>query len=283
MSSNAMSLNVMVMESDRHVADAAIRELTDAGHVVLRCHDAGRGGVPVPRPRESARTVRCIRTRSTSRLTVRARPRSQPAATEDGVRCALDARVSRSSSPGRRCSILTSRTEPACIDRTDDVVAACEEVARGELPQHSRVATDALRASRTSNEMLGRADCRGDAPARRVARRRSAGSTRLAPRQRDAAIVRMMGKLREFDTSAPVHRRRRRRARQSSPGSIRNGIRHSNLSASAGSGADHAFATDRRAPARACCAGRSPRRRHRSRCRCPGCSGTRLGRRPPCR
>ena len=41
-----MSLKVMVLESDHGVADAAIRQLADAGHEVLRCHEPGAAAFP---------------------------------------------------------------------------------------------------------------------------------------------------------------------------------------------------------------------------------------------
>jgi hypothetical protein len=41
-----MALNIMVLESEHGAADDAIRELTDAGHVVLRYHDPGAPAFP---------------------------------------------------------------------------------------------------------------------------------------------------------------------------------------------------------------------------------------------
>ena len=41
-----MSLNIMVLESERGAAEEAARELTEAGHVVLRCHDAAGPAFP---------------------------------------------------------------------------------------------------------------------------------------------------------------------------------------------------------------------------------------------
>ncbi len=91
--------------------------------------------------------------------------------------------------------------EALILDRTADIVGACEEVAAAELPRHSRVATEALNATRAPD----------DAPAggrASVTRRNGSllasvgGLDDLAPRQRDAAIVRMIAKLRELDSSA---------------------------------------------------------------------------------
>jgi hypothetical protein len=91
--------------------------------------------------------------------------------------------------------------EARVLDRTDDVVAACEEVAAGELARHSRIASEALASLRTASD---------ETPSFRasVTRRKGglhvtvSGLDALAPRRRDAAIVRMMAKLRELDPTA---------------------------------------------------------------------------------
>ena len=41
-----MPLNVMVLESENGVADKVADDLTTAGHVVLRCHEAGAPAFP---------------------------------------------------------------------------------------------------------------------------------------------------------------------------------------------------------------------------------------------
>jgi hypothetical protein len=220
---NATPLNVMVMESHPHAAEEAIQELTDVGHVVLRCHDAGAPAFPC-RGLEN-RTDCPLESHSVDvALTVRSRPRSQPTTTEDGVRCALMARVPVVVA-GPAVLDPFERYGARVIDRRFDVVDACEEVARGVSVEHSGIATDALRASPTSSEILRTARAT-------VTRRRGGllasvtGLDGLAPRQRDAAIVRMMGKLREFDTSARVIDVVDE-GFQSSFESARKGIRHS--------------------------------------------------------
>jgi hypothetical protein len=87
------------------------------------------------------------------------------------------------------------------MDRTADIARACEEVVGAALPEHSRVATEALRASREANDAL--------TSARVVVTRRRGwllatvtGLGSLFPRQKDAAIVRVMAKVREFDPCA---------------------------------------------------------------------------------
>jgi hypothetical protein len=194
-----MSLNVLVLESDRGAAETVTRDLADAGHVVLRCHDPGAPAFPC---RGIVDQSACpLRSHTVDvALAVRSRPRSQPSPDEDGVRCALMHRVPLVVA-GPAVLDPYEQFEARVVDRADDVVGACEAVAEAELTRHSRVATDALRASRTPHEAL--------AGARAVVTRRTGrlhvsvgGLDALAPRQRDAAIVRTLGKLREFDSSA---------------------------------------------------------------------------------
>jgi hypothetical protein len=223
MPSNTAPLNVIVMESERHAADEAVRELTEAGHVVLRCHDAGAATFPC-RGLENRSDCPLHSHAVDVALTVRSRPRSQPTATEDGVRCALMARLPVVVA-GPAVLDPFERYGARVIDRTYDVVDACADVARGESVEHSRVATEALRAARVPNEIL-------HAARTTVTRRRGGllasitGLGGLAPRQRDAAIVRMMGKLREFDSSARVIDVVDVGS-QSSSAAVRSGIRHS--------------------------------------------------------
>jgi hypothetical protein len=194
-----MTLNVMVFESDRGSADMARRALVDAGHEVLRCHDPGALAFPCRGLDDQSKCP--LRSHSVDlALTVRTAHRSQPTPLEDGVRCALMHRIPLvvAGSP------VLDPFEPfqaRVLDAADDVVGACEAVAAGELPRHSRVATEALRASRNAGDVTTAARVT-------VTRRRGcllasvSGLDALAPRQRDAAIVRMMMKLREYDSSA---------------------------------------------------------------------------------
>jgi hypothetical protein len=194
-----MSLNVMVLESDRGAADDAVHDLERAGHVVLRCHDPGAPAFPC---RGIVELSACpLRSQGVDvALTARARHRAEPTAHEDGVSCALMHRlplvVAGPSVPGPY-----EGHEVRVLDRTADVVRACEEVAAAALPEHSRVATAALRASREPNLAL--------TSARAVVTRRRGwllvtvtGLGSLLPRQKDAAIVRVMAKVREFDPFA---------------------------------------------------------------------------------
>jgi hypothetical protein len=122
-----MPLNVMVLQSERGAADEAARELTEAGHVVLRCHDPGASAFPC---RGVADRSQCpLRShRVDVALIVRSRPRSQPAPQEDGARCALMHNVPLVVAGP---AVLDPYGDYAArvLDRTTDVVGACEEAA----------------------------------------------------------------------------------------------------------------------------------------------------------
>jgi len=194
-----MTLNVMVLESDSGAADEVKRELANAGHEVLSCHDPGAPAFPC-RGIEDQSTCPLRSHAVDLALTVRTQHRSQPTPQEDGVRCALMHRVPLVVM-GPAVFDPYEEFQTRIIRAGDDVVAVCEEVAASELPRHSRVATEALRASRNPTPALADA---------RVAVTRRHGSLlahvigidALTPREQDAAIVRMKAKLREYDSSA---------------------------------------------------------------------------------
>ncbi len=194
-----MSLNIMVLESDRGAADKAVQDLTDAGHVVLRCHEPDAPAFPCRGLEDQSACP--LRSHAIDvALTVRSRPRAQPAPHEDGVRCALMHRVPLVVA-GPAVLDPYDEYEMRVLDRGDDVVGAIEEVAASELPRHTRIATEALAASRTPNAAL--AGARASVTRRRGSLLASvSGLDSLTPHQRDAAIVRMLAKLREYDSSA---------------------------------------------------------------------------------
>jgi len=188
-----------VLESERGAADDAERVLTEAGHTVLRCHERGAPAFPcLGVEDQSACPLRSHQVDVA--LTVRSRPRSQPAPQEDGVRCALMHRVPLVVA-GPAVLDPYEQFEAVVVERAEDVVATCEQVAEAELARHSRIATDALTS-------FGPGGDRGAGSAASVTRREGqlhvaiAGLDGLAPRERDAAVVRMIAKLREYDPSA---------------------------------------------------------------------------------
>jgi hypothetical protein len=105
-------MRVLVTETDRHAADAAVAAIEAAGHEVVRCHDpewqafpcvgaAGDGHCPVEDGVDVA-------------LVTRTGVNSMPAAFEDGARCAVRAAVPivvagiPSANPFRRWTVATA-------------------------------------------------------------------------------------------------------------------------------------------------------------------------------
>jgi hypothetical protein len=134
-------LRVLVLESERGAADAAIGELHDAGHEVLRCHDPGAPAFPCRALSHDDCPVR--RAPVDVALTVRSRPRSQPAPLEDGVRCALERHIPLVVAG---TAVLDPYRDFATevLGRTTDVVDACRRAASAPLARHGAVARDAV-------------------------------------------------------------------------------------------------------------------------------------------
>ncbi|MDP9336555.1 MAG: hypothetical protein M3Q30_25025 [Actinomycetota bacterium] len=194
-----MPLNVMVLESERGAADQAALDLTEAGHVALRCHEPGAPAFPC-RGVEDQSSCPVLSHAVDVALTVRLRPRSQPAPQEDGVRCALMHHVPLVVA-GSAVLDPYEGYEARLLDRDGDVVGACEEVAAAELPRHTRVASEALQTTQSADD--ARADARASVTRRCGSLLVSvSGLEGLAPRRREAAVVRMLARLRELDSTA---------------------------------------------------------------------------------
>lgn len=193
-----MVLNVMVLESEWGASDEAARELTEAGHVVLRCHEPGAPTFPC-RGLADASTCPLHSHAVDVALTVRSRVRSQPAAAEDGVRCALMSHVPLVVA-GPSALDPYDGLETRSLDRTYDVVSTCEEAAAAELEAHSR------RANALIAEMFP-AD-RASSARVHVTRRdgglrvQVTGLEAVTHQERQTAVVRIVGALRAFDGSA---------------------------------------------------------------------------------
>jgi hypothetical protein len=193
------SLRVLVLESERGAADVAIGELTGAGHAVVRCHEPGEAAFPC----KALRSNDCPLERGDVdvAITVRSRPRSQPAPHEDGVRCALQRHVPLvvAGSP------VLNPFEPwatTVIDRTFDVVGACEVAAAAPLPAHGTRALEAIEG------VLAQHDVAGVHPSVEVHRHGGGlevsvhGAKGLDHTVKAMASVRMIGALRELDSTA---------------------------------------------------------------------------------
>lgn len=192
-------MNVLVLESDPGAADAAISRLESEGHSVLRCHEPGEKAFPCsavlpggscPIEREHVDVA----------LTVRAHPRSMPSALEDGVSCALRARIPvvvAGSTSLEPFGALGATVVPG----DEDLVRACERAATEMRPEHSRVATEVVQAVFDNAGMSGRGEAivhssRDGLVARLVIPANTPNAVR------DTAAVRVAGALRRYDTSA---------------------------------------------------------------------------------
>jgi hypothetical protein len=194
-----MSLNVLVLESERGAADDTIRDLEAAGHSVVRCHE---GGVPAF-PCAGLTSGQCPLEAGAVdvAVTVRRRPRSQPAPQEDGVSCALRAHVPLVVAGATALNPFDDFAT-VIVDGTDAVVDACERAAVAELYPHCETATRALIGVFETHDVR-------DVMARVVVRRVRGGlrvvvrSDRpLEHRVQSVAAVRMIAALRAIDHDA---------------------------------------------------------------------------------
>lgn len=187
-------MKVLVLESDPGAAAAAVEQLEAAGHRVVRCHEPGSTAFPCagleadgcPLDGEPVDVA----------LTVRAHPHSRPTPLEDGVTCALRHKVPVVVS-GR--TLLDPFERYGAASAGDDVVEACVAAADGVRPEHSAIATRALRDTLEHAELSSRG---GLGEVRRVGGRLavtlSVPVDTPAP-VRDTAAVRATGALRAFD------------------------------------------------------------------------------------
>jgi hypothetical protein len=190
------ALTVLVLESDRDASAEAAAALTAAGHVVVRCHDDGAPAFPCNALREHHACPLRERTIDVA-LTVRGRPRSQPAPHEDGVACALERHVPVVVAGE---TVLNPFEDFGAVAAGGDIVAACEQAAARPLERHGRAATAALYAVLAE---------RGETPSGHVEVHRSSGrlvatliggpSDRAV---RGIAAVRIIAALRAVDRDA---------------------------------------------------------------------------------
>jgi hypothetical protein len=193
-----MSLNVMVLESEYGAADEARAELVEAGHVVLRCHERGQPTFPCRGVVDAASCPLNSHIVDVA-LTVRSRVRSQPAASEDGVRCALLKHVPLVVA-GPSALDPYEGFETRAIDRTYGVVETCEAAAEAELVTYARraeaVLGDCLGVDRASSARVSVTRRSGGL------RVRVAGLDDATRHERQTAVVRIVGALRQLDRAA---------------------------------------------------------------------------------
>jgi hypothetical protein len=125
--------------------------------------------------------------------------RSQPAASEDGVRCALLKHVPLVVA-GPSALDPYEGFETRVLDRTYDVVETCEAAAGAELVAYARraevVIADCLGAPRASSAKVSVTRRSGGL------RVRVAGLDDVTRRERQTAVVRIVGALRQMDRAA---------------------------------------------------------------------------------
>jgi hypothetical protein len=137
-------MDVLVPETEPHTADSTISELTGRGHHVSQCHEpgkpvfpcrvlAGEGPCPLADPGVDVAVA------------VRAHPGTRPSLREDGVACALRARVPLV--VAGRVALTPHGDWADEVVEDGDIVGARECVASGPSRAHTRIARDALRES----------------------------------------------------------------------------------------------------------------------------------------
>ena len=191
-------MNVLVLENEPDAADVATRELRDAGHNVLSCHEPTTASFPC---RGVVNPSLCpVRTETVDvALAVRVGTRARPTLGEDGARCALIHRIPLVVAGAPMFDPFddfATRT----VERTYDIVDTCEDAALAPIAVLGRRATEALRAA---------LDGSGDSSARVVVTRRAGrliarvvGAGAMATQERSRAAVRVMAALREIDPYA---------------------------------------------------------------------------------
>lgn len=191
-------MRVLVTETTPGASALVTDQLQAAGHEVMRCHTAGAPAFPCtgmadgPCPIEVGIDVA---------LTVRRRPQSSPATTEDGVLCALRARVPVVIA-GQTLFQPFSGFDAVEVSGDADVVAAVEVAARGRRPQHEAVAASILQTTLTTAGETDPAEVRITRSRDGLAVELCVAST-VSRAVQSRAAVRVVGALREFDRHAP--------------------------------------------------------------------------------
>ena len=186
-----MTLNIMVLESEPGAADQAVRDLAEAGHSVLRCHDPG---APVFPCRGLVDESTCpLRSHAIDvALTVRSGVSLQPAASEDGARCALMRHVPLVVA-GPSVFDPYADLEVRVVEPAGDIVAACEEAAENEMAEYAQRAESVVKSAAATVTVV-----RKDGGLCVTI----AGLGACTEHERRAAVVRAFGALRGIDRSA---------------------------------------------------------------------------------
>ncbi len=193
-------MDVLVLETESGSADWTTDELTDRGHRVSRCHEPGRPAFPC-RALEGQGPCPLGDPGIDVAVTVRAHPGTRPAPREDGVACALRARVPLV--VAGRVALNPYEEWASEVVEDGDVAGACERILAAPSRAHTQVAQAALREA-----LQRRATSSGGADA--VVRRdrhgvgvRLVGLDRLDRSVRGLVAAEVAAALRAFDPQTP--------------------------------------------------------------------------------
>jgi hypothetical protein len=135
-------LRVLVTQDEPGAADDAVQELERAGHTVLRCCEPTAAAFPCAALRDPSSCP--LRNGGVDvALAVRRGGHTQPTRREEGAVCAVRQHVPLVVA-GSDVSDPFQLWESEALGRTDNVVNACERVARAPLREHTRRATKAI-------------------------------------------------------------------------------------------------------------------------------------------
>jgi hypothetical protein len=193
-------VHVLALEAEAGAADAAIEDLTARGHEVSRCHEPGRPSFPC-RALEGRGACPLAEPGIDVAVTVRDHPGTLPSLGEDGVACALRARVPLVVA-GRAARNPYEDWADAVVE-DGDVVGACERVVAAPTRAHTHVAQLALR-----DALRRRAGSAGGAEAavwrdHRRLRVRLDGVDHVDGSVRGLVAAEVATALRDFDSHAP--------------------------------------------------------------------------------
>jgi len=194
------ALEVLVVETEQGAAAEAAGALEQAGHHVHRCHRPGDDAFPCVALTDRGRCP--VEGRGIDvALTVRGRPRTQPAPLEDGLSCAIRHHVPVVVA-GKTALHPYGPWVAAVVADGDDLVGAVEEAAGSEMHVHHDAALGALQQLL---ELHGR---EGGEGAVRVRRHEGGLAATIAmpadleQHTADMAAVRVAGALRLVDPDA---------------------------------------------------------------------------------
>jgi len=193
-------MDVLVLETEQGAADMTIEKLTDRGHRVSRCHEPGRPAFPC-RALEGEGPCPLADPGIDVAVAVRDHPGTLTSLAEDGVSCALRARVPLVVAGRVALHPYEDWTDEVVED--GDVAGACERVVAAPTRGHTHVAQLALR-----DALRRRAGSAGGAEAtvwrdRRRLRVRLDGIDDLAGSVRGLVAAEVAAALRDFDSDAP--------------------------------------------------------------------------------